>query len=120
MSMLALLIGLMLPSPGAAPADFDLRIERDGAQWTVACAEGCRYSRASIACSGDCEIIISSHGVQTRRDDALAATDFAFVVSPAQDGWKATSIHGTVWRELAASCSGGCRTRVDENGVRLR
>jgi len=41
-------------------------------------------------------------------------------VTPKGDGWKAESLHGTAWRELSASCSPGCATRIDEMGVRLR
>jgi hypothetical protein len=121
MTLFALLVSLLLPSPSSAPlAGFDLRLEREGLEWRVSCASGCAFSRATISCARDCEVIISSRGVQTKRDDDLATTAFAFVVTPQRDGWKAESLHGTAWRELSAHCAPGCATRIDETGVRLR
>ena len=119
MTLFALLVSLMLPSP-APLASFDLRLEREGQEWRVSCASGCAYSSATVSCAGPCEVIISSRGVQTRRDEALASTDFAFIVTPQADGWKAESLHGTAWRELSANCSRGCQTRISETGVQLR
>jgi hypothetical protein len=121
MTLFALLVSLMLPALAVDPvADFDLRLEREGLEWRVSCASGCAYLRATVSCAGPCEVIISSRGVQTRRDEALASTDFAFVVTPVRDGWKATSLHGTAWKELGAICTPNCGTRIDETGVQLR
>jgi hypothetical protein len=122
-SVLALLVGLLLPAPApeSALALFDLRIEREGTEWRVSCAQGCAYSRATVECGAHCAVIVSSRGVQTRRDEQLAETSFAFVLTPIENGWQAESLHGTAWRVVSASCTrGDCRTRLNEGGVTLR
>lgn len=123
MTVLALLFGLMLPAPSAPPdlASFDLRIQREGTEWRVSCTQGCAYSRATVECADACTVIVSSRGVQTRRDAQLAETAFAFVLTPVENGWQAESLHGTAWRAVSATCSrGSCRTRLNETGVTMR
>lgn len=63
-----------------ALTNFQLRRQRDGAVWRVTCGSGCRYSRATVTCEGDCEVIITSDGVQTRRDERLASAKFASAI----------------------------------------
>ena len=129
MTLFALVLSLWLlsptPSPLAAPvaeaATFEMRIERDGATWRVACYEGCSFISASVGCSGECEVIVSSRGVQTRRDDALAETDFAFVLTPIENGWRAASLHGTSWDAVSATCgSRPCRPSRTPAGAATR
>lgn len=122
MTLFALLVGLLLPTSSAslAPATFDMRIERVGTEWRVSCAQGCAFSRATVECADACAVIVSSRGVQTRPDAELAETAFAFVLTPAENGWQAESLHGTAWRVVGASCThGSCRTRLSETGVTL-
>lgn len=123
MTFLALLVGLVLPAPALPPtlASFDMRIERAGTEWRVSCASGCSYSRATVECADECTVIVSSRGVQTRRDAQLAETSFAFTLIPVENGWQAESLHGTAWRVVGANCArGSCRTRLSETGVLVR
>lgn len=120
MSLFALVASLMLPPTESPLASFDLRLEREGQEWRVTCARGCAYSLATVTCANHCAVIISSRGVQTKRDDELASTEFAFIVTPQENGWKAESLHGTAWRELGATCTPSCRTRINDTGVALR
>lgn len=128
MKAIALLAVAALAMPSAlrrmeAPAgraDFTLTVERNGATWAATCRKGCAWREVRYAClAAPCRVTLDAHGIAGGEALPDGGAAFAFVLSPADNGWEASAIRGTAWTTLAWGCAVRvwCEARVDESGV---
>ena len=124
--MLAMLVlftaGTVVATHGRAqvPADtFSVVLERKGSTWSLECAEGCPFKRASVTVENPgTSMRLDNLGIRTLVSPQPSDVRFGFTLTPRGNGWSAVSVSGTKWTEVSIDCpSAPCRTTVTEQGV---
>jgi hypothetical protein len=125
-SMLATLVvltaGSVVVASGRAqtPTDsFSIVLERNGSTWSVECAAGCPFQKASVTVRDPgTPMRLDSEGIRTLKTPHPSAVKFSFTLTPQGNGWAAVAVTGTKWAELSATCeSVPCRRVVTDEGV---
>ena len=114
-----LAVPLLLASRPSQPVErFQLSLERTAKGWVAQCDTGCDWTELSVACAGDCRVLIDAAGVIANAGNRQTDAAFGFVISRAEKGWQAESVVGTAWSRVGWGClSGRCRVRINESGV---
>jgi hypothetical protein len=102
------------------PADtFSVVLERNGSTWSLECAEGCPFKRASVTVERPgTRMRLDNLGIRTLASPQPSDVRFGFTLTPRGNGWAAVSVTGTKWTEVSVDCpSTPCRTTVTEQGV---
>jgi hypothetical protein len=102
------------------PADtFSVILERNGSTWSLECAEGCPFKRASVTVENPgTRMRLDNLGIRTLASPQPSDVRFGFTLTPRGNGWAAVSVTGTKWTEVSVDCpSAPCRTTVTEQGV---
>ena len=117
----AVLLAALTAATPARRDSFSLVLVRDGTAWNAMCESGCAWTAI-----GENKprlfgrsIVIDNHGLQgwLTRPDTTAAFVFR-VTADGQNGWKATGLKGTAWKELGFNCAESpCRARITDTGV---
>lgn len=123
LAMLVLITaGAVVVAHGQAqvPTDtFSVVLERNGSTWTLECAEGCPFKKASVTVENPgSRMRLDNFGIRTLASPQPSDVRFGFTLTPRGNGWAAVAFTGTKWTEVSADCpSAPCRTTVTEQGV---
>lgn len=127
MKALAVTALLLIPGPGTvppaegpdSPVRFTLIIEQQEHGWSATCEEGCSWRTVAYSCLKDCTVLLDAHGIAAGIAEPTPGSGFAFLLTPGEAGWTATSVRGTAWVKLGWGCRRllACEARVDETGV---
>ena len=110
---------LMAATPAKRIAHFRVILERHGSEWLAQCDSGCAWTKLSMTCNNNCQVLIDATGVIAQPRQATTDAAFGFVLSGSGRGWQAESVAGTAWTKVGWRCPWStCRVRIDESGVR--
>lgn len=117
----ALLLTVLTAAAPAQRDPFSLVLVRDGTAWSATCESGCAWTTIGERKPGlfGTSVVIDYYGIggSFAKHDTTEA--FAFrVTADGQNGWKATGLKGTAWKELGFNCADSpCGARITEAGV---
>lgn len=100
---------------------FSVVLERDGNTWSIECAEGCPFKKASTTVENPAtQMRLDNRGLRTAASRHPADVRFSIGLTPRGNGWAAIGSRGTLWTELSIDCpSSPCRATVTDRGVRV-
>lgn len=109
---------LMLGAGTPQPDGFKIQLTKIDHGWSATCLSGCDWTKASFSCKTDCPAMVSNTGLVTVEEPRPDHPTFLFKVEATANGWQATGVTGTGWKELGWSCGkGACAGVVTEHGV---
>lgn len=98
---------------------FSVVLERTGSTWSLECAEGCPFKKASVTVeNAGTSVRLDNLGIRTLVSPQPSDVKFGFTLTPRGNGWAAVSVTGTKWTAVSIDCpSAPCRTTVTDQGV---
>lgn len=120
--LILIVVGAVVAAHGRAQASadtFSIVLERNGNTWSLECAAGCPFKKASVTVENSgTRMRLDNLGIRTLVSPQPGDVRFGFTLTPRGNGWAAVAVTGTRWTEVSIDCpSAPCRTTVTEQGV---